>query len=103
MAKFEKNRNIEQVKTPPRHPAANNVENVMKPLGRAMKVGNMQNLPEQETLNAFLTLHLVEIPLMYQLEFHLPICFFGMVIETTYPTNRLQTTKLEKLDKQIVT
>ena len=27
----------------------------MKPLGRAMKVGNMQNLPEQETLNAFLT------------------------------------------------
>ena len=55
MAKFVKNRNIEQVKTPPRHPAANNGENVMKPLGRAMKVGNMQNLPEQETLNAFLT------------------------------------------------
>ena len=101
MAKFEKNRNIEQVKTPPRHPAANNVENVMKPLGRAMKVGNMQNLPEQETLNAFLTScrDTPHVPTGVPL----PICLFGMVIETTYPTNRLQTTKLEKLDKQIVT
>ena len=27
----------------------------MKPLGKAMKIGNMQNLAEQETLNAFLT------------------------------------------------
>ena len=55
MAKFAKYRNIEQVKTPPGHPAANNVETVMKPLGKAMKIGNMQNLPEQETLSAFLT------------------------------------------------
>ena len=55
IAKFATNRNIDQVKTPPGHPAANNVETVMKPLGKAMKIGNMQNLPEQETLNAFLT------------------------------------------------
>ena len=27
----------------------------MKPLGKAMKIGNMQILPEQETLSAFLT------------------------------------------------
>ena len=55
MAKFAKNRNIEQVKTSPGHPAANNFETVMKPLGKAMKIGNMQILPEQETLSAFLT------------------------------------------------
>ena len=55
IAKFATNRNIDQVKTPPGHLAANNVETVMKPLGKAMKIGNMQNLPEQETLNAFLT------------------------------------------------
>ena len=55
MAKFAKNRNIEQVKTPPGHPAVNNVETVMKPLGKATKIVNMQNLPEQETLSAFLT------------------------------------------------
>ena len=55
MAKFAKNRNIEQEKTPLGHPAANNIETVMKPLGKAMKIGNMQNLPEQETLSGFLT------------------------------------------------
>ena len=55
MAKFAKNRNIDQVKTPPGHLAVNNVETVMKPLGKAMNIGNMQNLPEQETLSAFLT------------------------------------------------
>ena len=55
MTEFAKNRNIEQVKTPPGHLTANNIENAMKPLGKAMKIGNMQNLPEQETLNAFLT------------------------------------------------
>ena len=32
---------------------------------------------------------------MYQLEFHLPICLFGTVIEITYHTNRHHTTKLE--------
>ena len=57
IAKFATNRNIDQVKTPPRHPAANNVETVMKPLGKAMKIGNMQNLPEQEALSAFLTFY----------------------------------------------
>ena len=55
MTKFAKIRNIEQVKIPPGHPAANNVKTVMKPLGKAMKIGNMQNLPEQETLSAFCT------------------------------------------------
>ena len=55
MAKFAKNRNIEQVKTPPGHPAANRIETVIKPLDKAMKIGNMQNLPEQETLSSFLT------------------------------------------------
>ena len=36
-----------------RHPAANKIETVMKPLDKAMKIGNMQNLPE--TPSAFLT------------------------------------------------
>ena len=53
--KFAKNKNIEQVKTPPEQPATNNVETVMKPLGKVMKIGNMQNLPERQTLSAFLT------------------------------------------------
>ena len=57
MTKFAKNRNIELVETSPGHPAANNVETVMKPLGKAMKIGNMQNLPEQEALSAFLTFY----------------------------------------------
>ena len=43
------------MKTPPEHPAADNVETVMKPLGKSMKIGNMQNMPAQETLSAFLT------------------------------------------------
>ena len=55
IAKFAKDRNIEHVKTPPGHSAANNVETVIKPLGKAMKIGNVQNLPEQGTLSAFLT------------------------------------------------
>ena len=55
MTKFAKNRNIAQAKTPPGHPAASNSDTVMKPLGKAMKIGNMQNLSEQEILSAFLT------------------------------------------------
>ena len=55
IVKFAKNRSNEQVKTLLGHPAAKNVETVMKPLGKTMKIGNMQNLPEQETLSAFLT------------------------------------------------
>ena len=55
MTKFAENRNIEQVKIPPGHPVANNVKTVMKPFGTTMKTGNTQNLPEQETLSAFLT------------------------------------------------
>ena len=43
------------MKTSPSHPAANNVEIVMKPFGKVMKIGNMQNLSQQETLSAFLT------------------------------------------------
>ena len=101
MTKFAQNRNIEQMKSAPGYPAPNNVETIMKPLGKAMKIGNMQTLSEQETLSAFLTSYR-DIP-MYQLEFRLPMCFFGTVIETTYPITRHQATKLKKLNKQIVT
>ena len=38
------------------------------------------------------------IPLMYQLEFHLPICFFRTVTETTYPTNR----EARQIDSDII-
>ena len=91
MAKFSKNRNIEQVKTPPGYPAANNVKTVMKPLGKAMKKDNIQNLAELETLSAFLR--------SYRDTPHIstgvppPMCFFGTVIETTCPITRHQTTK----------
>ena len=45
--------NKSKVKIPPGHPTGNNVETVMKPLGKAMKIGNIQNLSEQETFSAF--------------------------------------------------
>ena len=49
-----KNRNVEQVKTPPGHPSPNNVETVMKPLGKAMKIGQFQNQGEKGTLSSYL-------------------------------------------------
>ena len=54
MVDFTSKRNIEQVKIPPGHPSANNVETVMKPLGKAMKIGHLQNKNENETLHSFL-------------------------------------------------
>ena len=39
MENFTKNRNIEQVKTPPGHSFPNNLETVMKPLCKTMKIG----------------------------------------------------------------
>ena len=52
--KFTKNRNVEQVNTPPGHPSPNNVEAVMKPLGKAMKIGQFQNQGEKGTLSSYL-------------------------------------------------
>ena len=54
MAEFCKKRNIEQVKTPPGHPGPNNAETIMKPLGKAMKIGHAENKPELYTLQSFL-------------------------------------------------
>lgn len=54
MEEFTRRRNIEQVKIAPGHPAANNVETVMKPLGKAMKIGLNNKASETETLQAFL-------------------------------------------------
>ena len=51
---FTASRDISQVKTAPAHPAANNVETVMKPLGKAMKIGHSNQIAEKETLNNFL-------------------------------------------------
>ena len=45
---------IEQVKTPPGHPSTNNAEIVMKPLGKAVKIGYSQNQGEKKTLSSFL-------------------------------------------------
>ena len=45
------------MKIPLGHPGAKNVEIVMRPIGRAIKIGNMQSLPKQETLSAFLTFY----------------------------------------------
>ena len=54
MKAFTDNRNIEQIKTPPGHPSPNNSETVMKPLGKAMKIGHSQNQIETKTLSSFL-------------------------------------------------
>ena len=54
MKTFTDSRNIEQVKTPPGHPSPNNSETVMKPLGKAMKIGHSQNQIEKKTLSSFL-------------------------------------------------
>ena len=54
MEEFTRRRNIEQVKIAPGHPAANNVETVMKPLGKAMKIGIKNKASETETLQSFL-------------------------------------------------
>ena len=48
-------RDIKQDKLPPGHPSANNAETVMKPSGKAMKIGHLQNKNEAESLNSFLT------------------------------------------------
>ena len=88
------------MKTLPGHPAAKNVETVMKPLGKAMKIGNMQNLPEQGNLSAFLTSfrdtsHVsTGVPPTHML--------FWYGYRHNLP-HRHQMTKLDKLDKQIVT
>ena len=39
MENFTKNKNIEQVKMPPGQTSYNNAEVVMKPLGKAIKIG----------------------------------------------------------------
>ena len=54
MEEFTQKRGIEQVKIAPKHPAANNVETVMKPLGKAMKIGFNQQASETQTLQSFL-------------------------------------------------
>ena len=55
MKTFTDNRNIEQVKTPPGHPSPDNAETVMKPLGKAIKIGYSQNQGEKKTLSSFLS------------------------------------------------
>ena len=58
-----------------------------------MKIGNMQNLPKQETLSAFLTSYRDTPHVSTRVPpAHMP---FGTVIEITYHTNRHHTTKLE--------
>ena len=53
MLHFPSKYDIKQFKILPGHPSANNVERVMKPLGKAMKIGHLQNKNEVET-NLFL-------------------------------------------------
>ena len=54
VAKVVRSTNMKSVKTPPGYPSANNVETVMKPLGKAIKIGHLQNKNEAETLNSFI-------------------------------------------------
>ena len=55
MQRFTEQRKIEQVKITPHHPAANNVETLMKPLAKAMKIGlGTTKKFENEILKSFL-------------------------------------------------
>ena len=54
MKAFTDSRGIEQTKIPPGHPSSNNVETVMKPLGKAMKIGFSQKQSEKDSLQQFL-------------------------------------------------
>ena len=54
MLNFTSKHDIKQIKIPPGHPSANNVETVMKPLTKAMKIGHLQSKNEVETLNSLL-------------------------------------------------
>ena len=54
MTDFTDSRDIKQVKIPPGHPSPNNVETVMKPLGKAMKIGHANKIGEKEALSSFL-------------------------------------------------
>ena len=53
MLHFPSKYDIKKFKILPGHPSANNVERVMKPLGKAMKIEHLQNKNEVET-NLFL-------------------------------------------------
>ena len=52
MADMAKRRDVALETIPPTHPNGNPVETFMKPLGKAMKIGNFNKVPEEETLNA---------------------------------------------------
>ena len=54
MLDFAAGRNIEIQTVPPRHPNSNPAENFMKPLGKAMKIGMQNNIPEKEILQEVL-------------------------------------------------
>ena len=52
MHDFAAKRNIELQKVPPYHPSSNPVENFMRPLGKAMKIGYQNNESESKTLKS---------------------------------------------------
>ena len=54
MQDFANKRDIELQKVPPYHPSSNPVENFMRPLGKAMKVGFQNKEPESKTLKSVL-------------------------------------------------
>ena len=54
MLNFTSKHDIKQFKIPRGYPSANNVETLTKPLGKAIKIGHLQNKNEAETLNSIL-------------------------------------------------
>ena len=54
MQDFADKRGIELQKVPPYHPSSNPVENFMRPLGKAFKVGYQNKEPESQTLKSVL-------------------------------------------------
>lgn len=55
MSQFAKDRGISLQKAAPYHPSSNVVENSMRTLGKAMKIGHQQNTPEKISLSKCLT------------------------------------------------
>merc|ERR1712048_50805 len=54
MADMAKRRDVALETIPPTHPNGNPVETFMKPLGKAMKIGHFNKVPEEESLNTAL-------------------------------------------------
>ena len=84
------NRNIEHDKMPPGHPFPNNTENIMKPLGKTIKIGYSQNQGEKKTLLSFLV-NFCDTP-----HFATSVAPANVIFQDGYSSNLLHKSLYEK-------